>query len=64
MAVSAVAGPQQTLALDNPTTLDDQQLAEEFAASIVQAAGPLMASAIMRQMGFAKQILDEALRDD
>ena len=62
MAVTPIAAGQQPPAT-TMTPEEEAQFAEEFASMVALAVGPMMASAIFRQAGFTKQILQEALRD-
>jgi len=63
MEVKAVANVQQQVPANTQTPEEDAKMAAEFASMIVLTVGPLMASTVMRQAGFAKQTLNEALRD-
>ena len=62
MAVTPIGAAQQAPAT-TMTPEEEAQFAAEFESMIALTVGPLMATSIMRQAGFAKQVLNEALSD-
>lgn len=64
MAVQPISGQPQTLALEDPTTPEDEQIQAELIAGFAAVMGNIGMSMIMQQMSFTKQTIDQAIHEE